>query len=92
MYVGAGHIELNLVRTIFREFFGIFIRPIAEKMGYASPRSMEYCRAAADHHKSWQILKVRLKKIFRHIVKFSRHKISQVRQEIFVFISLAYKG
>ncbi|CAL8087289.1 unnamed protein product [Orchesella dallaii] len=55
---GAGHGEINLVRTVFKENFGIFIRPIAQKLGFVSPKSLEYCKSAHDHHKSWQILQI----------------------------------
>lgn len=55
---GAGHMELNLVRSIFGAFFDIFIRPVAEMLGFTTPRALDYCKKALDHHKSWQILQV----------------------------------
>lgn len=60
-YVGAGHIEMNLVRTVFAEFFCIYIKPVAVMLGFVTPKSLEYCKAAADYHKSWQILQVHRK-------------------------------
>lgn len=55
---GAGHIEMNLVRTVFTEFFDVFIKPIAMMLGFVMPRSLDYCKAAGDHHKAWEILQV----------------------------------
>jgi hypothetical protein len=55
---GNGHYEINLVRTIFNNFFDIYLRPIAKMLGFNSPASLDYCRTASDHHKSWEILEV----------------------------------
>lgn len=55
---GAGHIELNLVRAIFKAFFEVFIEPVAIMLGFTTPRALDYCKKALDHHKSWQILQV----------------------------------
>jgi hypothetical protein len=57
---GNGHFEINLVRTIFNNFFDIYISEIAKSLGFRSPQSLSYCKSATDHHKSWQILQVQL--------------------------------
>jgi hypothetical protein len=55
---GNGHYEINIVRSIFANFFHIYIEDIAKMLGFKTPNSLEYCKSAADHHKSWQILQV----------------------------------
>jgi len=55
---GNGHYEINLVRSIMSNFFDIYIEDVAKLLGFKTPKSLEYCKSAADHHKSWQILQV----------------------------------
>jgi hypothetical protein len=55
---GNGHYEINIVRSIFANFFEIFIEDVAVMLGFRTPKSLEYCKTATDHHKSWQILQV----------------------------------
>jgi len=55
---GNGHFEINLVRSIMNNFFDVYIEDIAKMLGFKTPKSLDYCKSGADHHKSWQILQV----------------------------------
>ena len=60
MLTGAGHIEMNAVRVIFKLGFPVFIKRIGQLLGFISLKAQAYCNAAHDHHKSWQILTIAL--------------------------------
>lgn len=55
---GAGHYEMNLLKSIFNMWFPLFIEPVAEKMGFKTAKAKMYCKKSADHHKSWEMLEV----------------------------------
>jgi hypothetical protein len=55
---GNGHYEINLVRSIFSNFFDIYICGLVKLLGFKTPASLQYIRSAVDHHKSWMIIQV----------------------------------
>ncbi|CAG7722319.1 unnamed protein product [Allacma fusca] len=58
MRPGYGHFEINFVRSIFKNYFDVFIGPIAKLFGFTSPNSLAFCKSAKDHHQSWQLLQI----------------------------------
>lgn len=56
--LGAGHYEMNMVKSLFSGWFPLYLEPVAELLGFRSPKAKWYVQNCSDHHKAWQILEV----------------------------------
>lgn len=56
--LGAGHYEMNMVKALFSGWFPLYLEPVAELMGFRSPKAKLCVENCTDHHKAWQILEV----------------------------------
>lgn len=52
---GAGHIEINLLRSCFSLCRHIFIEHIAQMLGFCSAKAKEFIVSCGNHHLSWQV-------------------------------------
>ena len=56
MTPGPGHFEINMVRCVFKLLWKVLLIDVAKLLNFSSPKALEACQKAFDHHKSWQIL------------------------------------
>ena len=56
--IGAGHYEMNLVKSFFELNWAPFIEKLCEEMGFTSESAKLYAKNCKDHHKSWHLLVV----------------------------------
>jgi hypothetical protein len=55
---GAGHIEINAVKAIFKLLSDVSFKELAKLLGYRTHRALVCCFKCTDHHKAWQLLKI----------------------------------
>ncbi len=55
---GAGHIEMNALKALFKLLWPIGLEQLAKLVGYRSDKALQYCLKAADHHKSWELITI----------------------------------
>ena len=53
---GSGHMEKNLLLALFQSCLPIFIKEVADKLGFKSKAAKEFIANCGDHHLTWQIL------------------------------------
>lgn len=58
---GNGHIEMNLLRVIFRLLWVPCLSTLTESLGFRSEKAKNFLLSDRDHHMAWQILQVRKK-------------------------------
>ena len=51
---GAGHMERNLLLALFWTCSPIFIKDVADKLGFKSKAAEEFIANCGDHHLTWQ--------------------------------------
>ena len=54
--IGAGHYEMNLVKSFFELNWVPFIETLCEEMGFSSDAAKLFAKNCKDHHKSWYLL------------------------------------
>ena len=52
---GAGHIELNILRALFKFCRHVFLEILAQKLGFCSKKAKEFIINCGNHHLSWEI-------------------------------------
>lgn len=57
---GPGHIEINMVKCVFKIFWHVFLKDLAMMLGYRSIKAVNACKEANDHHKSIPIIEIAL--------------------------------
>lgn len=56
--IGAGHYEMNLMKSFFELNWTPFLESLCEKMGFVSEAAKQYAKACKDTHKTWNLLLV----------------------------------
>ncbi|CAG2198284.1 unnamed protein product [Mytilus edulis] len=54
--IGAGHYEMNLVKSFFELNWTPFLETLCEIMGFCTDSSKQFAKSCKDHHKSWRLL------------------------------------
>ena len=52
------HVEMNAYKVFFELNWEIILKNICMKLGYSSPKSLEFARRCSDHHKTWSMLEI----------------------------------
>lgn len=52
---------MNMVKALFAGWFPLYLEPVAELLGFHSPKAKWCVQNCTDHHKAWQILEVQQK-------------------------------
>ena len=55
---GPLHVEMNTCKVFVELNWEIILKNICMKLGYSSPKSLEFARKCSDHHKTWSILEI----------------------------------
>lgn len=72
--IGAGHYEMNLVKSYFEMNWIPYMETLCEEMGFTSDAAKSYARNCKDHHKSWHLLLVSHFGMLRELtVPYVRH-------------------
>ncbi len=53
---GPGHIEMNVLRALFKLLWPLGLEQLAQLLGFKTPKALAYALKASDYHKSWQML------------------------------------
>lgn len=56
--LGAGHVEINSIRTLFRLCKPIFLDYVSGVLGFKSQRAKDFVSGATNHHVSWQVFRI----------------------------------
>ncbi|XP_060595290.1 uncharacterized protein LOC132749514 isoform X1 [Ruditapes philippinarum] len=56
--IGAGHYEMNLIKSFIELNWVPFFETLAERMGFVSNAAKLYAKSCKDHHKSWTLLQI----------------------------------
>ncbi|CAC5422228.1 unnamed protein product [Mytilus coruscus] len=54
--IGAGHYEMNLIKSFFELNWVPYLETLCERMGFISEAAKQYAKACKDLHKSWNLL------------------------------------
>ena len=55
---GLLHVEMNACKSFFELNWDIMVKDVCSKMGFVTPKSLDYAKRCVDHHKSWRILEI----------------------------------
>ncbi|XP_060601916.1 uncharacterized protein LOC132755133 [Ruditapes philippinarum] len=55
---GLLHIEMNACKAFFEITWDVVLKDFCMKLGYNSPKALDYAKSCGDHHKSWKILEI----------------------------------
>ena len=58
LHTGAGHMEMNMLKSLFKFGWEIIFRLVATLHGYRSTAAHKYALKCGDHHKSWQLFTI----------------------------------
>ena len=64
---GAGHIEINLLRAIFKLCKHICLWHIADRLGFKSKAAKEFVITGSNHHVTWQIFYIMFQAFAREL-------------------------
>lgn len=57
---GLGHIEINMIKGLFKLLWPIYFKDLAAMLGFRTVRAQTCCQNATDHHKAMQVLEIAL--------------------------------
>ncbi|XP_069103763.1 uncharacterized protein [Argopecten irradians] len=57
---GLGHVEINMVKCMFKLLWEVFFKDLAKMLGFNSPKAQLAAKSASDHHKSFQMVEIAL--------------------------------
>ncbi|XP_062568018.1 uncharacterized protein LOC134230270 [Saccostrea cucullata] len=57
---GLGHFEMNMTKAIIKLIWNVVGEDLAKMLGYRSPKALQACMDANDHHKAFQFLEILL--------------------------------
>lgn len=57
---GLGHIEINMIKGLFKLLWPIYFKDLAAMLGFRTVRAQTCCQNATDHHKAMQMFEIAL--------------------------------
>lgn len=54
--IGAGHLEMNVIRAFFELNWVPFLKKMCEILGFKTERAQAFAKTCKDHHLAWQLL------------------------------------
>lgn len=60
-----------MVKSLFSGWFPLYLEPVAELLGFRSPKAKWCVKNCTDHHKAWQILEVKGNEYFYEVITSS---------------------
>ncbi|XP_069134290.1 uncharacterized protein [Argopecten irradians] len=57
---GLGHYEINLTKAFIKLTWDVVGEDLAKMLGFRTPKALNACKQANDHHKAWQMIEILL--------------------------------